>query len=81
MNEKNLLALAIAAGLAGPANAAVDGSFGQVLIGKDSGLYSRNNIFLDEILLGFGSPGAPGGVSFGNSRTGYAYPTPSPVTV
>ncbi|BES73281.1 porin [Marinobacter nanhaiticus D15-8W] len=57
--------------------ATVDGSFGQVLIGKDFGLYSRNNIFLDEILMGFGSPGAPGGVSFGNIRTGYAYPTPS----
>lgn len=57
--------------------ATVDGSFGQVLIGKDFGLYSRNNIFLDEILMGFGSPGAPGGVSFGNIRTGYAYPTPT----
>ncbi|WP_111494024.1 porin [Marinobacter bohaiensis] len=57
--------------------ATVDGDFGQVLIGKDFGLYSRNNIFLDEILMGFGSPGAPGGVSFGNIRAGYAYPTPT----
>ena len=58
--------------------ATVDGSFGQVLIGKDFGLYARSNIFLDEILLGFGSPGlAPTGVSFGNIRTGYPYPTPS----
>jgi len=58
--------------------ATVDGSFGQVLIGKDFGLYARSNIFLDEILMGFGSPGgSPGGVSFGNIRTGYAYPTPS----
>ncbi len=57
--------------------ATVDGGFGQVLIGKDFGLYGRSNIFLDEILLGFGSPGAPGGVSFGNIRTGYPYPTPS----
>ena len=57
--------------------ATVDGSFGQVLIGKDFGLYARSNIFLDEILMGFGSPGAAGGVSFGNIRTGYPYPTPS----
>jgi predicted porin len=58
--------------------ATVDGSFGQVLIGKDFGLYARSNIFLDEILMGFGSPGlSAGGVSFGNIRTGYPYPTPS----
>jgi len=57
--------------------ATVDGSFGQVLIGKDFGLYARNNIFLDELLMGFGSPGAPTGVSFGNIRTGYPYPNPS----
>jgi predicted porin len=57
--------------------ATVDGGFGQVLIGKDFGLYARSNIFLDEILMGFGSPGAPGGVSFGNIGSGYPYPTPS----
>ena len=57
--------------------ATVDGDFGQVLIGKDFGLYARSNIFLDEILMGFGSPGLPGGVSFGNIRAGYPYPTPS----
>lgn len=57
--------------------ATVDGSFGQVLIGKDFGLYSRSNIFQDEILMGFGSPGAATGVSFGNIRTGYPYPNPS----
>lgn len=57
--------------------ATVEGNFGQVLIGKDFGLYGRSNIFLDEILMGFGSPGAAGGVSFGNIRAGYAYPTPS----
>lgn len=57
--------------------ATVDGSFGQVLIGKDFGLFSRSNIFLDEILMGFGSPGAATGVSFGNIRTGYPYPNPS----
>jgi predicted porin len=57
--------------------ATVYGSFGQVLIGKDFGLYARSNIFLDEILMGFGSPGTAGGVSFGNIRAGYPYPTPS----
>ncbi|MBU2874196.1 porin [Marinobacter salexigens] len=57
--------------------ATVDGAFGQVLIGKDFGLFARSNIFLDEILMGFGSPGAAGGVSFGNIRAGYPYPTPS----
>ena len=50
--------------------ATVDGDFGQVLIGKDFGLYARSNIFLDEILMGFGSPGVAGGVSFGNIRAG-----------
>lgn len=57
--------------------ATVDGGFGQVLIGKDFGLYARSNIFQDEILMGFGSPGTAGGVSFGNIRAGYPYPTPS----
>ncbi|WP_152205326.1 porin [Marinobacter changyiensis] len=57
--------------------ATVDGSFGQVLLGKDFGLYARSNIFQDEILMGFGSPGAATGVSFGNIRTGYPYPNPS----
>ncbi|PHQ25431.1 porin [Marinobacter guineae] len=57
--------------------ATVEGDFGQVLIGKDFGLYARSNIFLDEILMGFGSPGLAGGVSFGNIRAGYPYPTPS----
>ena len=57
--------------------ATADGSFGQVLIGKDFGLYGRSNIFLDEILMGFGSPGTAGGVSFGNIGVGYPYPTPS----
>ncbi|RMJ04531.1 hypothetical protein DOQ08_01854 [Marinobacter litoralis] len=57
--------------------ATVDGAFGQVLIGKDFGLYARSNIFLDELLMGFGSPGAATGVSFGNIRTGYPYPNPS----
>ncbi len=57
--------------------ATVDGDFGQVLVGKDFGLYARSNIFLDELLMGFGSPGAATGVSFGNIRAGYPYPNPS----
>jgi len=57
--------------------ATVDGSFGQLLIGKDFGLYARANIFEDQILMGFGTPGAPGGVSFGNIGAGYPYPLPS----
>lgn len=57
--------------------ATVDGSFGQLLIGKDFGLYARSNIFQDEILMGFGAPGAPTGVSFGNIGVGYPYATPS----
>jgi len=60
----------------------VDGDWGQVLIGKDFTLFNRSNIFLDEILLGFGKTGGvPGidttGVSFGNIGTGYTYPLPS----
>ncbi|MBJ6136795.1 porin [Marinobacter litoralis] len=57
--------------------ATVDGAFGQVLFGKDFGLYARSNIFRDELLMGFGSPGAATGVSFGNIRSGYPYPNPS----
>lgn len=58
--------------------ATADGNFGQLLIGKDFGLYARSNIFNDEILMGFGSPGlSSGGVGFGNIRSGYPYPTPS----
>ena len=34
----------------------VDGDFGQVLFGKDFGLYARSNIFSDELLLGTGLP-------------------------
>ncbi|MEJ2202053.1 MAG: porin [Desulfuromonadaceae bacterium] len=58
----------------------VDGNFGQVLIGKDFGLFNRSNIFLDEILLGFGNEATginTDGVSLGNIGTGYTYPLPS----
>jgi predicted porin len=60
----------------------VDAPWGQVLFGKDFTLFNRSNIFLDEILQGFGkSGGVPGidtnGVSFGNIGSGYTYPLPS----
>ncbi|MCF6179828.1 MAG: porin [Geopsychrobacter sp.] len=57
----------------------VDGDWGQVLFGKDFGLFNRTNIFLDEILTGFGKNGGidTDGVSFGNIGSGYTYPLPS----
>lgn len=57
--------------------ATVDGDFGQVLFGKDFGIYARSNIFNDELLLGTGLPMAnSGGVTFGNISTGYPYAVP-----
>ncbi|WP_372831345.1 porin [Pontibacterium sp.] len=57
--------------------ATVDGDFGQVLFGKDFGIYARTNIFSDELLLGTGVPMAnSGGVTFGNISTGYPYAVP-----
>lgn len=61
----------------------VAGSWGEVLIGKDFGLFARSNIFLDELLTGYGQvsdtlglvDGA--GVSFGNIGTGYPYAFPT----
>ena len=61
----------------------VDAAWGQVLIGKDFGLFNRSNIFLDEILLGYGNVSDTlglvdgGGVSFGNIGSGYIYPLPN----
>jgi hypothetical protein len=61
----------------------VDGSFGQILFGKDFGLFSRSNIFNDEILLGYGWVNDTiglvdgGNVSFGNIGSGYLYPLPT----
>ncbi len=61
----------------------VGGDWGQVLFGKDFTLFSRSNIFLDEILLGYGNVSDTLGlidganVSFGNIGTGYIYPMPS----
>lgn len=61
----------------------VDGDWGQVLIGKDFGLFGRSNIFLDELLAGYGHVNDTlglvdgGGVSFGNIGSGYPYPFPT----
>lgn len=57
--------------------------WGEVLIGKDFGLFARSNILLDELLAGYGQVSDTlglvdgGGVSFGNIGTGYPYPFPS----
>jgi hypothetical protein len=62
--------------------ATVSGDFGEVLIGKDFGLFNRANILGDELLLGFGQTSEFFGlvdgnnVSFGNIATGYTYPMP-----
>jgi len=57
--------------------ATVDGDFGQVLFGKDFGIYGRSNVFSDELLLGTGLPMPnTGGVTFGNISTGYPYAVP-----
>ena len=61
----------------------VGSNWGQVLIGKDFTLFSRSNIFQDEILQGYGNVSDTlglidgNGVSFGNIGTGYIYPFPS----
>lgn len=58
--------------------ATVDGSFGQVLFGKDFGLYARSNIFNDELLLGVGfAPKQSTRTTFGNITTGYPYANPN----
>lgn len=62
--------------------ATVSGSWGEVLLGKDFGLYNRATILGDELLLGFGQTSEffglvdGGNVSFGNISTGYTYPFP-----
>ena len=61
----------------------IDGDWGQILIGKDFTVFNRSNIFLDEVLLGYGNVSDTlglidgNGVSFGNIGTGYTYPFPS----
>ena len=55
----------------------IDGDFGQVLFGKDFGLYARSNIFSDELLLGTGLPTPVADeVTLGNISTGYPYAGP-----
>ena len=62
--------------------ATVSGDFGEVLLGKDFGLFNRANIFGDELLLGYGQTSNTlglvdsGNVSFGNIATGYTYAFP-----
>lgn len=62
--------------------ATVDGDFGQILFGKDFTLFSRSNIFLDEMLQGYGAVNDTlglidgQGVSFGHIGSGYFYPFP-----
>ena len=57
--------------------------WGEVLVGKDFGLFSRSNIFVDEMLAGYGNVSDTlglvdgTGVSFGNIGTGYPYPFPT----
>ncbi|UCZ86027.1 porin [Pseudomonas sp. L5B5] len=57
--------------------------WGEVLIGKDFGLFARSNILLDEMLAGYGQVSDSlglvdgGGVSFGNIGSGYPYPFPT----
>jgi hypothetical protein len=60
----------------------ISGDFGEILIGKDFGLFNRANIFGDELLLGYGQTSNTvglvdgGNVSFGNIATGYTYAFP-----
>ncbi|MGI2259044.1 porin [Shewanella sp. GXUN23E] len=62
--------------------ATIDASWGQLLLGKDFGLFSRSNILSDELLLGHGQTSDyyglidGGNVSFGNIGSGYTYPFP-----
>ncbi len=57
--------------------------WGEVLFGKDFGLFARSNILLDELLAGYGQVSDTlglvdgGGVSFGNIGSGYPYPFPT----
>jgi len=61
----------------------VEGSWGQILFGKDFTLFNRSNIFNDEILMGYGNVSDfnglidGDGVSFGDIGSGYTYPLPT----
>src|SRR5690554_6213843 len=47
--------------------ATVDGAFGQIMLGKGLGLYSANNILLDQTLYGVGATGLS---AYGDQNTG-----------
>jgi hypothetical protein len=60
--------------------ATIDGSFGQVMLGKGLGLYAANNILLDQTLYGVGATGVSaagdqntGQTSLGRIGWGYEY--------
>jgi len=61
----------------------IGSTWGEVLVGKDFGLFARSNIFVDEFLAGYGQVSDTlglvdgGGVSFGNIGSGYPYPFPT----
>jgi len=51
------------------------GSWGQILAGKELGLFNRQNILNDQTLFGVGATGiAPGGTTLGRIGFGYIYP-------
>ncbi|MEG3765412.1 porin [Alteromonas sp. 14N.309.X.WAT.G.H12] len=63
--------------------ATVGANWGEILIGKDFTLFNRSNIFMDEMLQGYGNVNDTlglidgQGVSFGNIGSGYTYPFPT----
>jgi hypothetical protein len=57
----------------------VGGSWGQLLVGRELGLYQRQNILTDQTLFGVGGtgqggPGTGGGTTLGRIGYGYVYP-------
>jgi hypothetical protein len=55
------------------------GSWGQILAGRELGLYARQNILTDQTLFGIGATGAGGGAAGGGGgttlgRIGFGYP-------
>jgi hypothetical protein len=57
----------------------ISGAWGQVLIGRELGLFSRQNILTDQTLFGVGAsgngtPGDGGGTTLGRIGFGYIYP-------
>jgi hypothetical protein len=54
----------------------VGGTWGQLLVGREIGLFSRQNILTDQTLFGVGATGgqASGGTTLGRIGFGYIYP-------